>query len=54
MYKGVDRDMIDTTGSRCELVKLRSVIRKIDPEAFINVIDSSEILGKGFKKKKKN
>ncbi|MFR1242884.1 MAG: DUF2179 domain-containing protein [Butyricimonas faecihominis] len=28
---------------------LRHRIREIDPEAFINVIDSREILGKGFK-----
>ena len=54
MYKGVERDIIYTTVSRSEFVKLRSGIRKIDPEAFINVIDSSEILGKGFKALPKN
>lgn len=54
MYKGVERDIIYTTVSRSEFVKLRSGIRKIDPEAFINVIDSSEILGRGFKALPKN
>ena len=28
---------------------LRHRIREIDPDAFINVIDSREILGRGFK-----
>ena len=31
------------------MMVLRHKIREIDPEAFINVIDSREILGKGFK-----
>lgn len=49
MYKGSERDVIYTTVSRAEFVKLKSGIRAIDPNAFINVIDSSEILGRGFK-----
>ena len=41
--------MIYTVLTRREMVILRHRIAEIDPEAFINVIDSKEILGKGFK-----
>ena len=35
--------------TRREMMILRHRIAEIDPEAFINVIDSKEILGRGFK-----
>ena len=43
------REIIYTILTRREMMILRHRIREIDPEAFINVIDSREILGKGFK-----
>jgi uncharacterized membrane-anchored protein YitT (DUF2179 family) len=49
MYEGRERKIIYTTVSRTQFVKLKEGIKDIDPDAFINVIDSSEILGKGFK-----
>jgi uncharacterized membrane-anchored protein YitT (DUF2179 family) len=49
LYQGAERNMIYTTVSRSEFVRLKEGIHQIDPEAFINVIDSSEIMGKGFK-----
>ena len=49
MYQGTERKIIYTTVSRTEFVKLKEGIKSIDPDAFINVVDSSEILGKGFK-----
>jgi uncharacterized membrane-anchored protein YitT (DUF2179 family) len=49
MYKGEHRNMIYTILTRREMVILRHRIAEIDPEAFINIIDSKEILGKGFK-----
>lgn len=48
-YKGESRDIIYTILTRREMMILRHRIREIDPEAFINVIDSREILGRGFK-----
>ena len=48
-YKGEPREVIYTILTRREMMVLRHKIREIDPEAFINVIDSREILGKGFK-----
>lgn len=49
MYKGESRNMIYTILTRREMVILRHRIAEIDPEAFINVMDSKEILGRGFK-----
>jgi len=30
-------------------VRLKSNIRRLDPDAFMNIIESSEIMGFGFK-----
>lgn len=49
MYQGASRNVIYTVLTRREMMILRHRIAEIDPEAFINVIDSKEILGKGFK-----
>lgn len=49
LYNGVERKMIYVTMERADFVKLRSNLRQLDPTAFVNVIDSSEIMGKGFK-----
>lgn len=49
MYRGESRNMIYTILTRREMMILRHRIAEIDPEAFINVMDSKEILGRGFK-----
>ncbi len=49
MYNGESRNIIYTILTRREMMVLRYKIADIDPKAFINVIDSSEILGNGFK-----
>ena len=49
LYAGVERKMIYTTVSRTEMIRLKSCIYRIDSNAFINVIDSNEIMGQGFK-----
>ena len=35
--------------SRREAVQLRRYVREIDPGSFITIVDSSEIVGKGFR-----
>lgn len=52
MYKGEKRNVIYTTLKRREMLFLCDKIAEIDPKAFINVVDSSEILGEGFKQLK--
>jgi len=49
LYKGNERKMIYVTLGRTDLVKLKASLRFLDPNAFVNVIESSEIMGNGFK-----
>lgn len=49
LYKGNERKMIYVTLDRADMVKLRSNLHRLDPDAFVNIMDSSEILGFGFK-----
>lgn len=49
LYNGVERRMIYVTLERPDLVKLKSNLRSLDPNAFVNVIESTEIMGRGFK-----
>ncbi|HPE85903.1 MAG: YitT family protein [Bacteroidales bacterium] len=49
LYSGVDRRIIFTVVTRRELAILQDFISEIDPEAFMTVNDSTEVLGKGFR-----
>ena len=49
MYKRENKQIIFTVVSPRELYMLEEFIHRIDPEAFIAVLDAYEILGKGFK-----
>ena len=44
-----ERTMIHTVCKRIEAVKLKKKIKEIDPQAFIIVTTSSEIIGRGFR-----
>ena len=47
-YSGEEKQILYTILSRREATILRYRINEIDPQAFINIIDSKEIIGKGF------
>lgn len=49
LYQGTERKMIYVTLNRADLVKLKANLRLLDPDAFVNVVESSEIMGNGFK-----
>lgn len=49
LYQGNERKMIYVTLDRTDMVKLKSNLHRIDPKAFVNIMESSEILGFGFK-----
>lgn len=49
MYQKVDKQMIYTVVNRRELEILKDFIRQTDPNAFMTVINATEILGNGFK-----
>ncbi len=48
MYTGEDKKVIYTVVSRREVTILEQFISKIDPDAFITIMDAREILGEGF------
>jgi uncharacterized membrane-anchored protein YitT (DUF2179 family) len=48
-YDGSERKMIYSVMSRREVEILRSFVKEVDEEAFINISDAHEILGRGFK-----
>lgn len=49
LFQGVDRKMIYVTLNRSDLIKLKTNLCLLDPKAFVNVVESSEIMGNGFK-----
>ncbi len=49
MFNNAEKKIIFTVVNRRELAILQEFIHKIDPNAFLTVIDANEILGKGFK-----
>ena len=50
LYKGTERNVLYVTLDRSDMIKLRSVLYNIDPHAFVNILESSEILGEGFRR----
>ena len=48
LFKGQERKMIYTNLDRADLIKLKLSLREIDPNAFVNVIESAEVMGNGF------
>ncbi len=48
LFKGQERKMIYTNLNRADLVKLKMNLRVLDPNAFVNVIESAEVMGNGF------
>lgn len=54
MFMGQDKQIIFTVVSRKELALLKDYVHKLDPNAFLTVINANEILGEGFKPLKDN
>ncbi len=48
-YSGKDKQLIYTVVRTMELSKIREIVRKVDPDAFLSIIDTREVEGKGFK-----
>lgn len=49
LYQGNPRKVIYANMGRADLVKLKSNMHVLDSKAFVNIIDSNEIMGLGFK-----
>ncbi|MBR5721273.1 MAG: YitT family protein, partial [Clostridia bacterium] len=48
-YTGEEKTLILTVTTPAQAVLLRRYIREIDPESFIFITNTSEIIGKGFR-----
>ena len=48
-YTGEAREVIMTILSRRDFIQLRDYIKKLDPQAFISVQNTHEVLGEGFR-----
>lgn len=57
LYSGVRRKMLMTVTTRYELVRLKEIVKSIDPNAFVNVTETIEVMGnfvrRGTKPKRK-
>ncbi|MBU9728543.1 YitT family protein [Diplocloster modestus] len=48
MYSGADKLMLFCVVSKKEIVQLKQIVVKMDPNAFVIVTDAREVLGEGF------
>ena len=50
-YQNVERNVLTTVISLKELGKLTSIVKQIDPKAFVTVHNVHEVLGEGFRRR---
>jgi uncharacterized membrane-anchored protein YitT (DUF2179 family) len=48
-YTGDERTMLFTAVNRRQVPELRAIVRQADPDAFVVISPSNEVLGEGFK-----
>lgn len=48
-YTKQSKDVLYCIVGRNEIVRLKSIIRKIDPNAFVSIIDVKDVTGEGFR-----
>jgi len=51
LYKNIEREVIFTVVTLKEVGKLTSLIKEIDPDAFVIINNVHEVLGKGFRRR---
>ena len=48
-YSGENKDVVMCACNNKQMYGIRSVVKEIDPDAFIIIMESNEVLGEGFK-----
>ena len=48
-YTGADRTVLYSVVTRSEVAQLKTLVREVDPKAFIVIGQAHEVLGEGFK-----
>lgn len=51
LYRNIDREVIVTVVTLKELGKLLSIIKRIDPKAFVTIHNVHEVMGEGFRRR---
>ena len=51
LYRNIDREVLATVVTLKELSKLLSIIKKVDPRAFVTVSNVHEVMGEGFRRR---
>ncbi|MCZ7613654.1 MAG: YitT family protein [Ignavibacteriaceae bacterium] len=51
LYRNTEREILVTVVALRELGKLTSIIKQIDPHAFVTVNNVFEVLGEGFRRR---
>jgi uncharacterized membrane-anchored protein YitT (DUF2179 family) len=49
-YTGTERNVIMVVVRQREVMKLKAMVKAVDPQAFIILSDTTEVLGEGFKR----
>jgi uncharacterized membrane-anchored protein YitT (DUF2179 family) len=47
-FSGSDKEILYCVVSRNELIRLKTIIEKVDPHAFVTVNDVQDVIGEGF------
>ncbi|WP_280768203.1 YitT family protein [Salipaludibacillus daqingensis] len=47
-FTGADREVLYCVVSRNEMVRLKNIIVKVDPHAFVTLADVNDVMGEGF------
>ncbi len=50
-YSGVDKKVVYCVLTISQLAKVKKIIKEVDPEAFITINDTNEVVGRGFRTK---
>ena len=48
-YTDSNLDIIYCVVSKYQIIKVKRIVKEIDPHAFLTITDVSEVLGEGFK-----
>jgi uncharacterized membrane-anchored protein YitT (DUF2179 family) len=48
MYSGEEKDILMCVVNRAQVQKVKNIVREIDPEAFVMLNTTHEVLGEGF------
>jgi uncharacterized membrane-anchored protein YitT (DUF2179 family) len=44
-FSHIEKDMLMTVTTRYELAELKKIIKEVDPKAFVNIVETVEVLG---------